>query len=269
MRLNAWKMKPMRSRRSFVSFFSLSLPSSTSPIQTEPLVSPSSPASACISVDLPEPDGPMMAVKREVANSTVTPSRARTSASPLPYTLVASTARAAVARSVERRVVREWWSCVSGVVVMALTMRFWRAVRRRPSGGCAVALWALSRPRSDAVAYISRCTRVSSRSRCRRTTSVRYVDQVERPPLSVRLTAGRQAACAGRTCGCSTRCWRRCSWCSCWSATSPRPATPGSSTGMPDAFSVLLTLGVAVPYYFRRHAPLAVLLISEVVRGRC
>jgi hypothetical protein len=26
--------------------------------------------------------------------------------------------------------------------------------------------------------------------------------------------------------------------------------------------SVLLTIGVAVPYYFRRHAPLAVLLIS-------
>jgi signal transduction histidine kinase len=32
----------------------------------------------------------------------------------------------------------------------------------------------------------------------------------------------------------------------------------------PDVFSVLLTLGVAVPYYFRRHAPLAVLLISEI-----
>jgi hypothetical protein len=28
--------------------------------------------------------------------------------------------------------------------------------------------------------------------------------------------------------------------------------------------SVLLAIGVAVPYYFRRHAPLAVLLISEV-----
>src|SRR5215475_880299 len=28
--------------------------------------------------------------------------------------------------------------------------------------------------------------------------------------------------------------------------------------------SVLLAIGVALPYYFRRHAPLAVLLISEV-----
>lgn len=31
-----------------------------------------------------------------------------------------------------------------------------------------------------------------------------------------------------------------------------------------NVVSVLLTIGVAVPYYFRRHAPLAVLLISEV-----
>jgi signal transduction histidine kinase len=31
----------------------------------------------------------------------------------------------------------------------------------------------------------------------------------------------------------------------------------------PDALSVLLSVGAAVPYYFRRHAPLAVLLISE------
>jgi signal transduction histidine kinase len=31
-----------------------------------------------------------------------------------------------------------------------------------------------------------------------------------------------------------------------------------------DVLSVLLTISVAVPYYFRRHAPLAVLLISEV-----
>ncbi len=48
-----------------------------------------------MSVDLPEPDGPMMAVKRSAANSTVTPSRARTSASPRPYNFTASTAAAA------------------------------------------------------------------------------------------------------------------------------------------------------------------------------
>jgi signal transduction histidine kinase len=32
----------------------------------------------------------------------------------------------------------------------------------------------------------------------------------------------------------------------------------------PDTLSVLLVLGASVPYYFRRHAPLAVLLVSEV-----
>jgi signal transduction histidine kinase len=32
----------------------------------------------------------------------------------------------------------------------------------------------------------------------------------------------------------------------------------------PDVLSVLLSISVAVPYYFRRHAPLAVLLVSEV-----
>src|SRR6478736_1156806 len=62
---------------------------------TAPLVSSSSPARQCISVLLPEPDGPMIAVNLLRSNATVTPSRARTSLSPLPYTLVASTAPAA------------------------------------------------------------------------------------------------------------------------------------------------------------------------------
>ena len=38
----------------------------------------------CMSVDFPEPDGPMTAVKRPCSNSTLMPSRARTMASPLP-----------------------------------------------------------------------------------------------------------------------------------------------------------------------------------------
>jgi hypothetical protein len=57
---------------------------SVSPISTVPDVRVSSPATLCISVDLPEPEGPMMAVKRPVPNSTVTPSRARTTFSPRP-----------------------------------------------------------------------------------------------------------------------------------------------------------------------------------------
>src|ERR1051326_9273037 len=48
-----------------------------------------------MSVDLPEPEGPMTAVKRPAGSATVTPSRARTAASPRPYCLTAATARAA------------------------------------------------------------------------------------------------------------------------------------------------------------------------------
>ena len=83
-RLNDWKTKPMRSRRMIVSSLSERDPRSTSPRYTWPLVSVSRPARQCISVDLPEPDGPMIAVKRPAANSTDTSSRARTSVSPLP-----------------------------------------------------------------------------------------------------------------------------------------------------------------------------------------
>ena len=38
----------------------------------------------CRRVDLPDPDGPMMALNRPVGNSTVTPARARTAAPPSP-----------------------------------------------------------------------------------------------------------------------------------------------------------------------------------------
>lgn len=51
---------------------------------TGPEVRVSSPAAQCMRVDLPEPEGPMMAVKRPVPKPSVTPSSARTSASPLP-----------------------------------------------------------------------------------------------------------------------------------------------------------------------------------------
>ena len=61
-RLNDWNTKPIRSRRSWVIFLSDSVVSSTSPIRTEPEVTLSRPARQCIRVDLPEPDGPMIAV---------------------------------------------------------------------------------------------------------------------------------------------------------------------------------------------------------------
>ena len=53
-------------------------------MKTAPAVSASSPARQCINVDLPDPDGPMIAVKRPGSNETVTPSSARTAASPMP-----------------------------------------------------------------------------------------------------------------------------------------------------------------------------------------
>lgn len=84
MRLKAWKTKPMRSRRSRVSLRSSRALRSVSPMRAEPEVRVSSPAAQCISVDLPEPEGPMMAVKRPTGKSTLTPSRALTSVSPLP-----------------------------------------------------------------------------------------------------------------------------------------------------------------------------------------
>ena len=83
-RLKNWKTKPSLSRRSIVSSSSDSRVISTPSIQTEPPVGRSSPARMCMSVDLPEPDGPMIAVKRPRSNPSVTPSRASTAASPCP-----------------------------------------------------------------------------------------------------------------------------------------------------------------------------------------
>lgn len=83
-RLNAWKTKPTRSRRRRVSRRSSSVLNSVSPMKAAPEVRVSRPAAQCIRVDLPEPEGPMIAVKRPAGKPTLTPSRARTAVSPLP-----------------------------------------------------------------------------------------------------------------------------------------------------------------------------------------
>ena len=72
-RLKDWKMKPTRSRRTIVSCFSDRPVSSTSPIHVSPEVSRSRPAMHCIRVDLPDPEGPMIAVKAPVAELDVDP----------------------------------------------------------------------------------------------------------------------------------------------------------------------------------------------------
>ena len=83
-RLKLWKTKPTSSRRSRVSSLSLSPLSSRSPIQTSPEVAVSSAAQQCISVDLPDPLGPMIAVNSPSTRSRLTSSSARTIASPVP-----------------------------------------------------------------------------------------------------------------------------------------------------------------------------------------
>ena len=93
-RLNDWKTKPTRFRRMTAASFSERLETQRSPMKARPAVSRSKPAAQCNRVDLPEPDGPIMAVKEPAANSTVTPRRACTAASPTPYCLYASTLRA-------------------------------------------------------------------------------------------------------------------------------------------------------------------------------
>ena len=81
-RLKDWNTNPIRSRRSSVRSASVSRPISSWPTNALPDVGASSPAMQCMSVDLPDPDGPITAVKRARSNSTLTPSSARTTASP-------------------------------------------------------------------------------------------------------------------------------------------------------------------------------------------
>jgi hypothetical protein len=83
-RLKNWKTKPMWRRRSFVRSLSFSVLSSTPSIATEPLLGRSSPARMCISVDLPEPDGPITAVRWPRGIVSDTPRSASTAVSPAP-----------------------------------------------------------------------------------------------------------------------------------------------------------------------------------------
>ena len=83
-RLKNWKMKPMWSRRSLVSAVSSRPLMSTPATLTSPEVGWSRPARMCMSVDLPEPDGPMTAVRRPRPMSTETPRSASTAVSPSP-----------------------------------------------------------------------------------------------------------------------------------------------------------------------------------------
>ena len=91
-RLKAWKMKPIFSRRRSVRRLSSSVVIATPSIVTDPEVGRSRPARQCIRVDLPEPDGPMMAVYWPRMKSTLTSSSAWTAVSPWPKYLCRSLA---------------------------------------------------------------------------------------------------------------------------------------------------------------------------------
>ena len=91
-RLKNWKMNPTRSRRSFVSAVSSRVVMSVPAMLTRPAVGRSSPARMCISVDFPDPDGPITAVSRSDATSRETPRSASTAVSPSPKRRVTSAA---------------------------------------------------------------------------------------------------------------------------------------------------------------------------------
>ena len=86
-RLKDWNTKPMRSRRSLVSRRWLMEVISCPSRAIVPEVADSRPARQCMRVDLPDPEGPMIAVKRARAMETSTPSSAVTAFSPRPKTL--------------------------------------------------------------------------------------------------------------------------------------------------------------------------------------
>src|SRR5947209_9178042 len=69
-------------------------------MKTWPSLRLSRPARQCISVDLPDPDGPITAVNRAFTMSRLTSSRARTAVGPVPYCLMTWTARAATGGAV-------------------------------------------------------------------------------------------------------------------------------------------------------------------------
>src|SRR5215468_5475927 len=129
----------MRSRRSLVIFLSESAERSVAPTVTVPDVAVSRPARQCISVDLPDPDGPMIAVNSPRRNSTDKPSSARTPVSPEPYTFTRLIARQAMPASMDVVIVMYRASGPDGLPTIRLspqsTLIFVRASAIPDQGG--------------------------------------------------------------------------------------------------------------------------------------
>ena len=82
-RLNCWKTKPIRRFRTWASSSSDMVLTSSPARRNLPEVGTSRHPRMCISVDLPEPDGPMTATYSPLRISKETPRRASTSRVPL------------------------------------------------------------------------------------------------------------------------------------------------------------------------------------------
>jgi hypothetical protein len=83
-RLNDWKTKPIRSRRSLLSASSSSLPMSRSPRWIDPEVGRSRPAAQWRKVLFPDPEGPITAVKEPLASVSDSSRSAATAFGPRP-----------------------------------------------------------------------------------------------------------------------------------------------------------------------------------------
>ena len=211
----------------------------------------------------------MIAVKRPVAKSTVTPSSARTSASPLPYTLTASTARAATgvecvgpARDgAEGEGHRGFLSVVSPRSRSARA----RCAHRRPRvvGPSAVRRCTSGRPVAAPVGPGVHPGMYAGSSRGPMRTGDRVVRvRTSREP-AIRAGAALRRASASSTRGSSTR-------------SSPPSSVIGARDrarrrrrAVPRAArrraSSVLAGRRALPYYFaRRRAPVAVLIVNVV-----
>ena len=79
-RLKNWKIIPTWRRRNRAAPASLSMSTRSSPTRTAPLVGLSIPAMRLSRVDLPEPDGPMMATASPGSTRRLTSSMAATAA---------------------------------------------------------------------------------------------------------------------------------------------------------------------------------------------
>ena len=105
-RLNCWKTKPMRRLRTSARAVSLMWLTSSPARWYRPAVGTSRQPKMCMSVDLPEPEGPMMATYSPCSIVRLTPRSAATEIDPVRYTLVtrsrSMTASSAVTADVPR-----------------------------------------------------------------------------------------------------------------------------------------------------------------------